>query len=106
MFTSPPYPNIWSKILDLSLGLALVAITEEVLFRGLLIVYLKRFLKSNFLIGLISLTLFAGIHYGMGFGGVMAAFSWGIIPTFFAIKHESINELIVIHYLTNLYLFY
>ncbi|MFT6630800.1 MAG: membrane protease YdiL (CAAX protease family) [Bacteriovoracaceae bacterium] len=106
MYLTPPYPSLGIKVFDLSIGLLLVAASEEILFRGILIKYLKRFLKSNFLVGMISLILFAGIHYGMGFAPMMAAFTWGIIPTIFAIKYESINELIAIHFLTNLVLFY
>jgi membrane protease YdiL (CAAX protease family) len=106
MYVTPPYPNLGIKVFDLSFGLLLVAVSEEILFRGILIKYLKRFLKSNFLVGMISLILFAGIHYGMGFAPMMATFTWGIIPTIFAIKYEAINELTVIHFVTNLVLFY
>jgi membrane protease YdiL (CAAX protease family) len=106
LFSFPAYPTKIAKTIDLSVGLLLVALSEEIIFRGLLINVLLRFKRiTNLHAGCISLVLFALIHYGSGVTNILTAFIWAIIPTMIAIRMRRINELIIIHWLTNLYLF-
>ena len=82
-YNFPAYPNQFLRWFDLTLGLALTAVSEEIVFRGaLLTVLCRRF--SRFNSGLISMIIFSTMHWGAGPQIVLNAFIWAILPTFFA----------------------
>ena len=105
LYTYPPYPSETARWIDLSFGLALVALTEELVFRGLLISALRRHGLSTFAIGLVSLSAFALAHWGKGIGGIAEAFAWGIIPTIYVLRSGGFLPLVGVHYLTNWVIF-
>ena len=99
-YNFPAYPNQFLRWFDLTLGLALTAVSEEIVFRGaLLTVLCRRF--SRFNSGLISMIIFSTMHWGAGPQTVLNAFIWAILPTFFALRYRSIYPLILAHFATD-----
>lgn len=66
VITSP----LWNGI-DLSLGLLLVGVCEELVFRGYLHTLLRRFTTKRWLIVVISSAAFGLIHWSLGFPAIL-----------------------------------
>jgi membrane protease YdiL (CAAX protease family) len=62
--------SFWNG-LDLSLGLLLVGICEELVFRGYLHTLLRRFTRKRWLILLLSSVVFGLIHWSLGFHAIL-----------------------------------
>jgi membrane protease YdiL (CAAX protease family) len=95
----PEYPSVSLKIFDLSIGLLMVAFTEEFVFRGLLLNILQKHSV------IISSVLFGFIHWGSGADSVIIA---TIIGAFFArttIKTNLIYPALVAHFWINFFCF-
>lgn len=87
--------------LDLSFGLALTAVAEEVIFRGLLVFMLLARYQNAAVAVVVSSLLFGLMHWGLGPALVINAFLWGILPALSVIKTRSIYPAVVAHYVTN-----
>ena len=84
-----------------------VAINEEVVFRGLLIPYLRRVCGSWWLAGLISSAIFASLHVpdqGL-LGGGIQIFAVGVMLAAFFILSRSLLAVTIAHFLFNLFQF-
>lgn len=93
----PDYPSALARWIDLTFGMLLVAVSEEIIFRG----WLMNFLREKFsalAVCLISLLVFAGAHWGSGLHSVIIAFFWGILPTIYFWRKRSIYPLLVAHF--------
>lgn len=100
----PQYPSPTFKLIDLTLGLTLTAVAEELIFRGILIDYFSQ--KYSQIVSVcMSLILFGLIHWGSGSSAVLNAVIWAIPSTIFVLKYRSIYPTIIGHFLTNLMLF-
>ena len=102
------YPLIENSILlifDMSVGLMMVAVTEEFIFRYKLNEYLKG--KNANLLSryLISSILFALMHAPQGLVSIGETFLWGLIFFGFYQRTKSIHFVIVIHFVTNFLVF-
>jgi len=97
----PSYDNNLIKVFDLSIGIMLVAFTEEIVFRSCYLLILKDKIKSNILIIIISCIVFGMIHWSLGLHAIVAAAIWGIMPMVSLIATNSIWPAIVAHYLTD-----
>ncbi|WP_028879604.1 CPBP family intramembrane glutamic endopeptidase [Terasakiella pusilla] len=103
--TYPPIKNVYLLVFDMTIGLLLVAITEEFLFRYKLNEVLKGKsfnLPSRYLITSI---LFALIHAPQGITALIETFLWGLLFFFLYQKSKSLHFVIVIHFLTNFIIF-
>ena len=100
-FWYPIPPTFLFKILNLSIGLGLVAISEELVFRGFLISCLKKYSLGTFGVTFISSILFGAIHWSNGVHIIFVAFIWGIASSFFATKYRSIYPAMISHYFIN-----
>lgn len=92
-------------LFDLTIGLMLVAITEELFFRKIL---LDRLRARGWMWApaiLLSATLFAFIHWGAGGASVANAAVFGLVWGAFYWRRGRIGALIVWHYLANLHLY-
>lgn len=104
-FHFPSYPNEYWRWFDLTFGIFLTALSEEVVFRGALLTTLRqRFSKLG--AGFISITIFAGIHWGSGLNSMINAFVWAILPTFFVLRYRSIYPVLIAHFVTDFVAFY
>lgn len=115
-FHFPVYPNNGLKYLDLTVGLTIVAIAEEFVFRLILlpqiIIFLRSHLSSGKLSnlhsligGVISIIFFAGIHWGNGLKGVVNSIVWAIPITWYYLKYKDIRPCVIAHYMTDLFIF-
>lgn len=104
-FEFPSYPNPVLRWVDLIIGISLVAVAEELVFRGLLLSQLqKHFSRAS--AGLISIALFAGFHWGSGIHSVINSAVYSILPTIFVLRYRSIYPLIAAHFVTDFVAFY
>ena len=79
-----------------------VAIHEELLFRGLLIPYLRRVGGSWTVAILISTAIFAILHITQGWLGVLQIFGVGAVFGIFFVLSRSLTAVIIAHFLFNL----
>ncbi|GLH81246.1 hypothetical protein SSBR45G_61550 [Bradyrhizobium sp. SSBR45G] len=68
-----PQPGGWLYLFDLALGLGLVAVSEELVFRRCAADVLRLWLGNRVLIVLVSSLLFGGYHRWAGLGNVVMA---------------------------------
>lgn len=101
LFGFPTIDNSFVEYFDLSFGLALTAFSEEVVFRGVAILLLLRYVKNTTFIVVFSSTVFGFAHWGLGVPLIISAALWGILPAISVIKTRSIYPAIVAHYITN-----
>lgn len=100
LYTFPDYPNKIAKALDLTLGLLLVAISEEVIFRKLITEkLLSRFSELSSM--LLSCFIFSLIHWSAGLHALIMTFLWAIFPTYYFIRHRKLTPCVIAHFLTN-----
>ena len=67
----PPITNPLINQIDLHFGLALVAVVEEVIFRGMYFTVLSRYLRSVVPVFTISALAFGLIHWSLGLGAIV-----------------------------------
>jgi membrane protease YdiL (CAAX protease family) len=101
----PAYPDEVWRWTDLIIGIPLVAVAEEVIFRGLLLTFLReRF--SILIAAVFSMLIFSGIHWGVGPHSLINSFLYAIGPTWFAIRYRSLYPAIIAHFVTDFVAFY
>lgn len=98
LFRYPPIPHPALNWLDLTLGLLLVAISEELVFRKLARRWLEDRGVSALGLILISAFILGVMHWGGGAGQVAAAFLLGLIYMWFHQRLERIWPLILAHW--------
>ncbi len=90
-------------IVDLTLGLAFVAATEEVVFRGFLLTIFDRFFGSQDIATTSAAILFALIHWAQGPAVIVTTFFVAIAFTWRRRASDNLYPLIFAHYLINLF---
>lgn len=103
MFTFGDYSNPAVKAFDLTLGLMLVAVTEEIIYRGALIHFLTRKLEWKVhRVCLTSVFLFGITHWGSGgLDNIVPAMGWALFPTYYAYYHRNTSPIILVHFIFN-----
>jgi membrane protease YdiL (CAAX protease family) len=105
LFIYPDIPDPAVYAFDLSAGLALTAITEELAFRGLMRRVIEKLTTSTVIIVLVSAMVFAAIHWSNGLGNLVISFIAGGLLMVLYLRSDSLWPPVVAHYLTNLILF-
>lgn len=99
---TPEYPDgyyLYHLVLDI-IGTAIVpAVSEEILFRGLILVALLPYGKKTAILG--SSIMFAIMH--QNFGQILYTFGMGIILALIVVKTQSIFGAMILHFLNNLF---
>lgn len=90
--------------LDLTLGLVLVAASEELLFRSAMLSALRG--TGQIAAVGVSSSLFGAIHWGLGGASVLAAALTGIVFAAYALRGNRIGTLIAAHWIANVVLIY
>jgi uncharacterized protein len=101
-FNYPKYDNSYSKIIDLTFGLIIVALTEELIFRGYCYSYLTEKGYSYIKIVVISSIIFGLIHWSVGITAIITTGLWGIFTIVSVKKTDSIYPALLAHYLLDL----
>lgn len=103
---SPPPRSVALHALDLTLGLMLVAVSEELLGRVYFRSVVEPLLNSRALFVLVSALAFALAHWSQGLGGLVSTFLGGVVLMVAYLRLGSIGPCVVAHYLANLLIFW
>ncbi|MBW2062216.1 MAG: CPBP family intramembrane metalloprotease [Deltaproteobacteria bacterium] len=98
------WPKIENPVLDkidLSLGLILVGLVEEIIFRGLCVRLLRKYFSSVWVVFFLSSLIFGLIHWSLGLHAIITTALWGILPLMVMWKTGSVIPSIVAHIVTN-----
>jgi len=89
------------NIIDLTFGIMLVAVTEEIVFRGYCFTALRDRMGTKLLIST-SAVLFGLIHWSTGQHAIITTALWGVMPMVAIIRTGSVVPGVVAHYITDL----
>lgn len=97
----PVIPHVFLRRFDLTAGIALISLSEELIFRGFFYsVMREHFQRTWVLIGL-SAFVFGVIHWSMGLHAVLATAAWGVLPMIATIRTGSIYPAVAAHFVTD-----
>jgi membrane protease YdiL (CAAX protease family) len=91
---------LWRWV-DLTVGLAMVSIVEEVVFRGYLRIFLSRYTRRAWVVIGISAIAFGLIHWSGGLQQIMATSAVGAVFMALYLRTQSLPAIMVAHYLVN-----
>jgi uncharacterized protein len=102
------YPRIhgWLRPLDLTFGLALVAFSEEIVFRRCARNVLQPHLGDGYRMVLATSVLFGCYHWWLGLGAVTDAAITGAALMLFYQRSGALWPAVLAHYLVDLYFYY
>ena len=92
--------TVWNWI-DLTLGLLLVGVVEELVFRGYMHTFLRKFTKRWSLIVVVSAVIFGFIHWSLGFHAVLIT---ALIGAFFMMVYlytRALPPIMLAHFVIN-----
>ncbi len=91
---------LWRWV-DLTVGLVMVGIVEEVVFRGYLWIFLSRYTSRAWVVIGISAIAFGLIHWSGGLQQIMATSAVGAVFMALYLRTHSLPAIMVAHYLVN-----
>jgi len=97
----PKIKNTYVNCFDLSLGVALVAVSEEIVFRGYFFSALQD-LWPRWAVVAASVVLFGFIHWSQGLHAIVSTALWGILPMVAMARTGSVFPAMIAHYITDL----
>ncbi len=95
-------PSGWLNLLDLSFGLALVAVHEEIVFRRCARAVLSLWWGDGAVMVMVSSLLFAAYHWTTGLGNIVAVFFFGLYAMLFYKRVGALWPMMVAHFLVDL----
>ena len=101
LVSMPKIENSFVNIFDLTFGVALVALSEEIVFRGYFHSAFRDRLPPWVLVAL-SAVLFGMIHWSQGLHAVISTALWGILPMLAMARTGSVIPAMIAHYITDL----
>jgi membrane protease YdiL (CAAX protease family) len=97
----PPITNPAWDWIDLTLGLLLVGIVEELVFRGVMLRFLRNYTQSTFAIVIISALAFGLIHWSLGLTAVLVTTVIGAVFMIAYIRTGSLVPVMLAHFAVN-----
>jgi membrane protease YdiL (CAAX protease family) len=91
---------VWNWI-DLTFGLFMVGIFEELIFRGYMHTFISRYTKSSFAIVVISAVAFGLIHWSLGLHDVLITSTIGAVFMTAYLRTRSLPALMLAHFAVN-----
>ena len=101
LFRYPPLTSGLHYWTDLTFGLALTAVSEEFVFRGVFAVVAARYLSGNAAMVLVSAIVFALIHWSHGLTSMVVAGIAGVVLMVLYLRTGSVLPGIAAHYAIN-----
>ena len=98
-----PRPHGWLRLVDLTFGLALVAFSEEIIFRRCARHMLQPNLSDGSLLVLVTSLLFGAYHWWTGLGNMIGVSITGALFMLFSQRSGALWPVILAHYLVDLY---
>ena len=99
--TFPTITNPYVKIFDLTAGIALVSVTEELIFRGYFYTVLKDVMKNPGVMIAVSSILFGLSHWSGGLNIIITATLWAVLPMYVMRRTGSVVPALVAHFVTD-----
>jgi uncharacterized protein len=98
------YPRLAGSLylVDLVFGLALVAASEEIVFRRCAHHVFQPYLGNGYISVLATALLFGAYHWWVGLGGVVAAILVGLLLMLFLQRSAALWPVVLAHYLTDI----
>ncbi|MGE9294157.1 MAG: CPBP family intramembrane glutamic endopeptidase [Puniceicoccales bacterium] len=93
-------------MVDMTLGLMLVAASEEIIFRGLALSALRPITQNSAVIIGLSSLFFAAAHWSTGIGNMLDCFVLGAVFMAITRKAKSIYPPMITHFLVDLFLLF
>jgi hypothetical protein len=100
-----PRPHGWLRFVDLTFGLALVALSEQIIFRRCARRMLQPHLGDGPLLVLATSLLFGAYHWWTGLGSVIGVSMTGALFMLFYQRSVALWPVILAHYFVDLYFF-
>jgi len=91
---------VWNWI-DLTFGLFMVGIFEELIFRGYMHTFISRYTRSSFAIVVISAVAFGLIHWSLGLHDVLITSTIGAVFMIAYLRTRSLPALMFAHFAVN-----
>ncbi len=95
-FTTYPSPSV--RVIDLGLGLLLTAVLEEMLFRKVVFLALRRAGIGVVISGVLSVALFTLCHWSLGLGSCLSALLFGLSAQAIFIQTGRLLPLVAAHW--------
>ena len=92
--------HVWNWI-DLTFGLLMVGVFEELIFRGYMHTFISRYTKSSFAIVVISAIAFGLIHWSLGLHDILITSTIGAVFMIAYLKTRSLPAIILAHFAVN-----
>lgn len=93
-----PQPTGWLRLFDLTFGLALVALHEELVFRQLARAALEKLLRRPVAVIVASALIFAVYHWWTGIGNMATVFCYGLLAMICYRRAGRLWPVVVAHY--------
>jgi restriction endonuclease len=100
-----PHPIGWLNAFDLVFGLALVAVSEEIIFRQYIRQAFQPYLGNGIFALLTTSVLFGAYHWWAGLGNVLLATTVGIFLMLMMRRSGALWPVVLTHYLVDLFVF-
>ncbi len=97
----PPIANPFWDWLDLTFGLLMVGVFEELVFRGYMYAFLQRYTRSALAIVPISSVAFGLIHWGLGLHAVVVTSIIGALFMVAYLRTRSLPAIMLAHFAIN-----
>jgi membrane protease YdiL (CAAX protease family) len=91
---------VWNWI-DLTFGLLMVGVCEELVFRGYLHTFISRYTENSFAIVLLSSAAFGFIHWSLGLHAVIISSAIGAVFMIAYLITRSLPAIILAHFAIN-----
>lgn len=105
LYSFPEYPNQFLRYLDLTFGIFLVSISEELIFRFYLVKFFKSRSCSLGFTVLASSLIFATMHWATGVVNVIHCFLFGVMVSTYYVKTKNLITCMVLHTVVNFLIF-
>jgi membrane protease YdiL (CAAX protease family) len=91
---------VWNWI-DLTFGLFMVGIFEELIFRGYMYTFISRYTRSSFAIVVISAVAFGLIHWSLGLHDILITSTIGAVFMVAYLRMRSLPAIMLAHFAVN-----
>jgi uncharacterized protein len=97
-----PRPSGWLYFVDLVFGMALVACSEEIVFRRCARHVFRHYLDDGYVLVFVTSLLFGAYHWWTGVGNIVEATVMGVLLMLFLQRSVALWPAILSHYLTDI----
>ena len=97
-----PRPSGWLYFLDVTFGIALVAYSEEIVFRRCAHHMFQTYLDEGYALIVVTSLLFGAYHWWTGVGNIVEAALMGVLLMLFYRRSVALWPVVLGHYLTDI----